>query len=228
MLALVGPSGSGKTTLASLVNRFYEPTEGRVLIDEIDVRHYRLSALRRQIAVVLQEAVLMSGTVADNIRYGRLEATDEEVRAAAIAAHADEFIRHLPMGYDTMMEKAGAGLSGGQRQRLSVARAFLKDAPVLIMDEPTSALDVLSEEMILDALRQLRKGRTTFVIAHRLSTVRDADRILVLDAGRLVGQGTHEELERDNMLYREMCRQLALQPPPFVERRRDARRSSDA
>jgi ATP-binding cassette, subfamily B, bacterial len=209
LVAIVGPSGAGKTTLVTLINRFNDPRSGRVLIDGMDARHFRLSALRAQIAFVLQEALLISGTVRENIRYGRLEASDGEVSAAAQDAFAHEFIERLPQGYDTEMEKAGAALSGGQRQRLSIARAFLKNAPILVLDEPTSALDPLSERQILYALRRLRKGRTTFVIAHRLSTVKDADRILVLDKGRLVAEGTHRQLVGTSPIYREMCKQFS-------------------
>jgi ATP-binding cassette subfamily B protein len=207
-IAIVGPSGAGKTTLASLLTRFYEPTSGRILIDDVEAKQYRLRSLRERIAVVLQEAVLLSGTIRDNLRYGRLDATDAEIEAAARAANAHEFIQQLPHGYRTTIGEAGAGLSGGQRQRLSVARAFLKNAPILVLDEPTSALDTLSERLIIDALGRLHTGRTTFVIAHRLSTVRDADRILVLDAGRLVADGTHETLLETSPLYRDLATQL--------------------
>ncbi len=214
-IAIVGPSGAGKTTLASLLMRFYEPTSGRILIDDIDAKQYRLRSLRERVAVVLQEAVLLSGTIRENLRYGRLDATDAEIESAARAANAHEFIQQLPHGYQTTIGEAGAGLSGGQRQRLSVARAFLKNAPILVLDEPTSALDTLSERLIVDALDRLHTGRTTFVIAHRLSTVKDADRILLLDAGRLVAEGTHETLLRTSALYRELASQLsAAQVPP--------------
>lgn len=209
MVALVGLSGAGKTTAVSLITRLYEATGGRILVDGIDIRSYKLKSLRDRVAVVLQEAVVMSGTIRDNLRYGRLNATDAEIEAAARAANAHDFIMSLPRGYDTELGEAGSGLSGGQRQRLSIARAFLKDAPILILDEPTSALDTLSEEAVFDGLRRLRQGRTTFVIAHRLSTVRAADRILVLDRGRIAGAGTHEELLLDNPLYARLASQLA-------------------
>ena len=208
LVAVVGPSGAGKTTLVSLLTRFFEPSSGRVLLDGIDVRQYRLQALREQIGVVLQEGLLFSGSMMENIRYGRLDATDAEVRVAARAARADDFIERLPGGYQSEMAEAGGGLSGGERQRLSIARAFLKGAPVLILDEPTSSLDALSEARVLEALRTLRQGRTTFVIAHRLATVREADRILVLDRGRLVAEGTDAQLLATCALYRDMCRQL--------------------
>jgi ABC-type multidrug transport system fused ATPase/permease subunit len=210
MIALVGLTGAGKTTLVSLIPRFYDVSSGRVLVDGIDVRQYRIGSLRERIAIVLQEPVLFSGTIADNLRYGRLDATREELEEAARAAHAHEFIVRLPNGYDTEVAEAGASLSGGERQRISVARAILKNAPVLILDEPTSSLDAISEEIVFTALRRLRAGRTTIVIAHRLSTVRDADRILVLDQGRIVGSGRHEELLETSLLYRRMCARLSL------------------
>jgi ABC-type multidrug transport system fused ATPase/permease subunit len=210
VVALVGLTGAGKTTLVSLIPRFFDATEGRVLIDDVDVRRYRVRQLRERIAIVLQDPVLFSGTIADNIRYGRLDATPEEIEEAARAAHADEFVSRLPKGYDTEIAEAGDSLSGGERQRLSVARAVLKDAPILILDEPTSSLDAISEEIVFAALRRLRAGRTTIVIAHRLSTVRDADRILVLDEGRIAAQGRHEELLRHSLLYRRMCARLSV------------------
>ncbi|MGH9139738.1 MAG: ABC transporter ATP-binding protein [Vicinamibacterales bacterium] len=210
VVALVGLTGAGKTTLVSLIPRFYDPTVGRVTIDGVDVRHYRVRSLREKIAIVLQEPVLFAGTIADNLRYGRLDATDAEVEQAARAAHAHEFIARLPEGYQTEIAQAGGGLSGGERQRLSVARAILKNAPILILDEPTSSLDSISEEIVFAALRQLRAGRTTIVIAHRLSTVRDADRILVLDGGQIAAQGRHEELLKSSQLYRRMCARLSV------------------
>jgi ABC-type multidrug transport system fused ATPase/permease subunit len=210
MVALVGLTGAGKTTLVSLIPRFYHASRGRVLIDGIDVRSYRIRSLREKIAIVLQDPVLLSGKIADNLRYGRLDATPEEIEDAARAAHAHEFISHLPKKYDTEIAEAGGGLSGGERQRLSVARAILKNAPVLILDEPTSSLDAISEEIVFAALRRLRVGRTTVVIAHRLSTVRDADRILVLDGGRIAAQGRHDELLKTSQLYRRMCARLSV------------------
>jgi len=210
MVALVGLTGAGKTTLVSLIPRFYDATTGRVIIDGVDVRQYRVRSLRDKIAIVLQDPVLFSGTIGDNIRYGRLDATNQEVEEAARAAHAHDFIARLPKGYDTEIAEAGGGLSGGERQRLSVARAILKNAPILILDEPTSSLDAISEEIVFAALRRLRAGRTTIVIAHRLSTVRDADRILVLDGGRIAAQGRHEELLGSSQLYRRMCARLSV------------------
>ena len=210
VIALVGLTGAGKTTLVSLIPRFYDPTLGRVTIDGVDVRQYRVRSLREKIAIVLQDPVLFQGTIADNLRYGRLDATDEEIEQAARAAHAHEFIARLPNGYQTEIAHAGGGLSGGERQRLSVARAILKNAPILILDEPTSSLDSISEEIVFAALRRLRAGRTTIVIAHRLSTVRDADRILVLDGGQIAAQGRHEELLKSSQLYRRMCARLSV------------------
>jgi ATP-binding cassette subfamily B protein/subfamily B ATP-binding cassette protein MsbA len=210
VIALVGLTGAGKTTLVSLIPRFYDPTVGRVTIDGVDVRKYRVRSLRDKIAIVLQDPVLFAGTIADNLRYGRLDATDEEVEQAARAAHAHEFIARLPNGYQTEIAQAGGSLSGGERQRLSVARAILKNAPILILDEPTSSLDSISEEIVFAALRRLRAGRTTIVIAHRLSTVRDADRILVLDGGEIAAQGRHEDLLISSQLYRRMCARLSV------------------
>jgi ABC-type multidrug transport system fused ATPase/permease subunit len=210
MVALVGLTGAGKTTLVSLIPRFYDASTGQVLVDEVDVRQYQLRSLRERIAIVLQEPVLFSGTIADNLRYGRLDATGEEIEAAARAAHAHDFISRLPRGYDTPVAEAGGSLSGGERQRLSVARAILKNAPILILDEPTSSLDAISEEIVFSALKRLRAGRTTIVIAHRLSTVRDADRILVLDGGRIAAEGRHDELLKTSVLYRRMCARLSV------------------
>jgi len=210
MIALVGVTGAGKTTIASLIPRFFEPTHGRVLVDEVDAARYSLRSLRERIALVPQQPILFSGTIADNIRYGRLQASDEEVEAAARAAHIHDFITTLPNGYQTPVAEAGATLSGGERQRLGIARALVKNAPMLILDEPTSSLDALSEAGVFDALRRLRRGRTTIVIAHRLSTIRNATRILVLQEGQLMAQGTHDELLASNVLYRRMCARLSV------------------
>jgi ATP-binding cassette, subfamily B, bacterial len=205
VIAIVGPTGAGKSTLVSLVPRFYDAQDGRILIDRVDIRGVSLRSLRAQISIVLQEPLLFSGTILENIRYGRLEATDDEVMAAARAANAHEFITALPDGYRTELGERGTQISGGERQRISVARAFLKDAPILILDEPTSSIDSKTEAVILDALDRLMEGRTTFMIAHRLSTVRRADLILVLDKGRLVQSGTHAELMlQAGGLYRQL------------------------
>jgi ATP-binding cassette subfamily B protein/subfamily B ATP-binding cassette protein MsbA len=200
-LALVGPTGAGKSTLVSLIPRFFDPWEGRVCIDGRDVRHLQLASLRAHVALVLQEAFLLPLSVAENIAYGRPEASRSEVEAAARAANADGFIRALPEGYDTVLSERGATLSGGQRQRLSIARALLKDAPILILDEPTSALDAGTEAEVMEALERLMRDRTTLLIAHRLSTVRRAGRIAVVDAGRIAELGTHEQLLQNRRLY---------------------------
>jgi ABC-type multidrug transport system fused ATPase/permease subunit len=210
VVALVGLTGAGKTTLVSLIPRFFDVTEGLILVDDVDVRQYRVRELREKIAIVLQDPVLFSGTIADNLRYGKLDATPAAIEAAARAGHAHDFVSRLAKGYDTEIAEAGGGLSGGERQRLSVARAILKDAPILILDEPTSSLDSISEEIVFAALRRLRAGRTTIVIAHRLSTVRDADRILVLDGGRINAQGRHDDLIKSSPLYRRMCARLSV------------------
>jgi ATP-binding cassette subfamily B protein/subfamily B ATP-binding cassette protein MsbA len=210
MIALVGLTGAGKTTLVSLIPRFFDTTAGRVLVDGVDVRQYYVRSLRERVAIVLQDPVLFSGTIADNLRYGRLDATLEEIEEAARSAHAHDFISRLPKGYDTEVAEAGGSLSGGERQRLSVARALLKNAPILILDEPTSSLDAISEEIVFAALKRLRTGRTTIVIAHRLSTVRDANRILVLDGGRIAAQGRHDELLKTSLLYKRMCARLSV------------------
>jgi len=210
MVALVGLTGAGKTTIANLIPRFFEPTSGRVLVDGLNVAGYRLRSLRERIALVPQEPALFGGTIGDNIRYGQLDASDDEVETAARAAHVHDFVARLPEGYATPVAETGATLSGGERQRLGIARALLKKAPILILDEPTSSLDAISEEMVFKALRSVREGRTTIVIAHRLSTIRDADRILVLHDGRLLAQGTHEELVGSNDLYRRMCARLSV------------------
>jgi ATP-binding cassette, subfamily B, bacterial len=203
-IALVGPTGAGKTTLVSLLMRFYDPTAGRVLLDGIDVRRFRVDSLRDSVSIVLQVPELFSGTIADNIRYGRLDATADEIVAAARAANADDFVSALPDGYDTKLGEGGAQLSVGERQRICVARAFLKDAPILVLDEPTSAIDSKTEGIILDALDELMVGRTTFVIAHRLSTVRHADLIVVVNDGRVVEQGSHAELLLAGGLYAQL------------------------
>jgi ATP-binding cassette subfamily B protein len=193
-IAIVGATGAGKSTLMSLIPRLFDPVNGRVLIDGFDVRDVQLRSVREQVSLVLQEPFLFPISIAENISFGRPSATREEVEAAARAANADAFIKRLPAGYDTVIGQRGATLSGGERQRISIARALLKDAPILILDEPTSALDAETERALLDALERLIAGRTTFVIAHRLSTIRKATRIVVLEHGEIVEQGTHAEL----------------------------------
>ncbi len=194
VIALVGPSGGGKTTLVSLLPRFWDPDRGRVLLDGIDIRSLRLADLRGAIAIVPQDPALFSGTVRENIAYARPGASLEDVVSAARAAHADEFIERLPEKYETLVGERGIKLSGGQRQRVAIARAVLKDPAILILDEATSSLDTESERLIEDALGKLLVGRTTLIIAHRLSTVRRADRLVVMDRGRIVEEGTHSEL----------------------------------
>ncbi len=203
-VAIVGPTGAGKTTLISLIKRFHDPQSGAVLVDGIDVRKLKVKSLREQVSVVLQTPELFSGPIVDNIRYGRLEATMPEIVEAARSANAHDFIEKLPNGYNTVLGEGGAQLSVGERQRICVARAFLKDAPILILDEPTSSIDSKTETVILDALDRLSVNRTTFVIAHRLSTIRHADLILVLDQGSLIERGTHEELLAQRGLYRQL------------------------
>ncbi len=205
VIGIVGPTGAGKTTLVSLLPRFYDPQEGRILLDGRDIHEFTLRSLREQVSIVLQEPLLFSGTIADNIRYGRLDASMEDIWQAARSANAAHFIEHrLPLGMDTKLGERGVKLSGGERQRISIARAFLKDAPILILDEPTSAIDSRTESVILKALERLMEGRTTFMIAHRLSTIRFAHRILVMDEGRIVEQGSHDELLALNGLYRQL------------------------
>ena len=205
-VALVGPSGAGKTTLCSLIPRFYEASSGAVKLDGIDVRDLKLEDLRRQIGIVQQDVYLFAGTILENIRYGRPDATDAEVIAAAKAANAHGFIEEMPNGYDTDIGQRGAKLSGGQKQRISIARVFLKNPPVLIFDEATSALDNESERVVQESLEQLAKNRTTFVIAHRLSTIQNAQRILVLTEEGIAEEGTHGELLEKGGIYAHLCR----------------------
>jgi len=207
-VALVGPSGAGKSTLAKLLPRFYDVTDGRITIDGTDIRDVTLRSLRQNIAIVAQEPMLLSGTVAENLRYGRPEATDADLADAARLAFASEFIARLPRGYETEIGERGLGLSGGEKQRLAIARAFLKNAPILILDEPTSALDPESEAFLKQALRHLLEGRTALIIAHRLSTIEHAHEVLVLDRGRVIEQGRHEELRaRPGGVYRRYAAQ---------------------
>jgi len=202
--ALVGPSGAGKSTFANLVPRFFEVTGGSVTVDGHDIRSLRIADLRRNIAVVSQDPVLFNDTIYNNLLLGRVDATRAEVEVAARNAHAAEFIHDLPAGYDTIVGERGALLSGGQKQRIALARAFLRNAPILILDEATSALDSQSEQMIQDALQHLVVGKTVFIIAHRFSTIRDASRILVFDQGKIAASGTHAELYAANPLYRTL------------------------
>lgn len=204
VVALVGPSGAGKTTVVSLIPRFYDVTEGAVLIDGIDIRALKLDDLLRQVALVDQETILFNDTIANNIRYGKTDASQEEVVQAAQAAFAHDFILEMPEGYETNIGDRGVRLSGGQRQRICIARAILKNAPVLLLDEATSALDTESEHMVQEALNNLMANRTTFVIAHRLSTILHADRIVVMDHGEIVEVGSHDELLAKDGLYRKL------------------------
>ncbi len=201
LAALVGPTGAGKTTIASLLPRFYETVSGQIRIDGTDIRRFKQKSLREQISFVLQETLLFRATVAENIAYGKPNATHEEIVRAAKLANADEFIQRMPDGYDTMIGERGATLSGGQRQRVTIARAIIRDSPILILDEPSAGLDAASEKLVFDALENLMQGKTSIVIAHRLATVRRADVIFVIDKGQVVEQGTHEELLVAGGLY---------------------------
>jgi subfamily B ATP-binding cassette protein MsbA len=214
MAALVGLSGAGKSTVLNLIPRFYDVTAGRVTIDGTDIRDVTLSSLRRNIALVSQEVMLFDDTIRANIAYGSPDASEEAIMTAARNAAADEFIRDLSQGYDTMVGERGVKLSGGQRQRIAIARAMLKNAPILLLDEATSALDTQSERLVQAALKQLMAGRTSIVIAHRLSTIVDADIIFVMDQGRVVEQGSHAELLAKNGIY---ARLHALQFTPEAD-----------
>ncbi len=205
LVGVVGPTGGGKSTIVSLIPRFYDPTSGKVEIDGVDVRDYKLQWLRSQIGYVLQETVLFRGTISENIAYGREGATREEIIEAAKLANADEFIVRMAHGYDTMVGERGDTLSGGQRQRIGIARALVRNNPILILDEPTAALDTESERLVIEALERLMKGRTVITIAHRLSTIRDADKIIVLDGGVVAEEGTHQELLALGGIYAALC-----------------------
>ncbi len=204
IIAIVGPSGSGKTTLVSLIPRFYDPVDGAITLDGVDLRDLGLEDLRSHIGIVPQETLLFSGSINENIRYGKEDATGDEVEAAAMAANAHEFILNFEAGYETLVGERGIKLSGGQKQRVAIARAILKDPRILILDEATSSLDSESEALVQEALDSLMQGRTTFVIAHRLSTIRNADRIIVLDEGQIVQEGSHDKLLTDGGLYKEL------------------------
>ena len=206
VVGIVGPTGSGKSTVLSLLPRFYDPSGGRILIDGADVATFKLASLRAQVGFVLQETVLFRGTIRENIAYGRPGATDEEVVAAAKVANADEFIGRMPHGYDTVVGERGDTLSGGQRQRIGIARAVIRNSPIMILDEPTAALDTESEHLVIDALRELMKGRTVIMIAHRLSTISQADKIIVLKDGVVAEEGSHSELLARNGVYAELHR----------------------
>jgi ATP-binding cassette subfamily B protein/subfamily B ATP-binding cassette protein MsbA len=205
MVALVGPTGVGKTTIISLIARFYDPVSGRVLLDGKDLRSLTLSSLRSQISIVLQDIFLFNGTVADNIAYGSKEATKEDIIKAAVTARAHEFIMEMPDGYDTVIGERGVKLSGGQKQRLSIARAVLRNTPILILDEATAAVDVETEAKIQQAIQELAQNRTIIVVAHRLSTVKKADTILVIQDGKIIESGNHSELMSYNGVYRQLC-----------------------
>jgi ATP-binding cassette subfamily B protein len=204
-VAIVGPSGAGKSTLFQLLLRFYTPQKGHVQLDGVDIRKLTLNALRGQMALVSQDPVVFAGTVAENIRFGRPAATDKQVEAAAIAAFADGFIRKLPKGYKTQLGERGVKLSGGERQRIAIARAVLCDPAILLLDEATSNLDAEAEAVVQKALDKLMQGRTTLVIAHRLSTVVKADKIVVMEKGRIVAQGTHAQLLKKSSLYKKLA-----------------------
>jgi ATP-binding cassette subfamily B protein len=204
-VAVVGPSGAGKSTTFALLLRFYDPASGSVRIDGIDIASVRPEALRAQIGFVPQDTVLFGASARENIRYGRPDATEAQIEAAARAAAADEFLRELPLGYDTFLGERGTRLSGGQRQRIAIARAILKDPPILLLDEATSSLDAESERLVQAALNELMRGRTTLVIAHRLATVLKADRIVVLEAGRVVAVGSHAQLMSISPLYARLA-----------------------
>jgi len=206
VVGIVGPTGSGKSTILSLLPRFYEPNAGRILIDGKDVATFKLAALRTQVGFVLQETVLFRGTIRENIAYGRPGATDEEIIAAAKVANADEFIGRMPHGYDTVVGERGDTLSGGQRQRIGIARAVIRNSPIMILDEPTAALDTESERLVIEGLRLLMKGRTVIMIAHRLSTISQADKIVVLKDGVVAEEGSHSELLARNGVYAELHR----------------------
>ena len=227
MVGVVGPTGGGKSTIVSLIPRFYDPSAGKVSIDGVDIRDYKLHGLRNQIAYVLQETVLFRGTVAENIAYGRGSATRDEIVKAAKLANADEFIAKMPQGYDTMVGDRGDTLSGGQRQRIGIARALIRNNPILILDEPTAALDTESEQLVMEALERLMKGRTVITIAHRLSTIRNSDKIVVLKGGVVAEEGTHDELMAKSGVYAELYHIQFDKPPAEAAAAATASASTD-
>jgi subfamily B ATP-binding cassette protein MsbA len=204
--ALVGPTGAGKSTILALILRLYDVLDGAVLIDGSDVRRYTLQSLREQVGIVLQDTVLFHGTIAENIAYGRSGATTREIRRAAELANVDEFVARMPQRYDTMVGERGETLSGGKRQRIAIARALIRNAPILLLDEPSAALDAESEQLVLEGLSRLMRGRTSITIAHRLATIRSADVIFLLNHGVIAERGTHDELLARNALYARFCR----------------------
>jgi ABC-type multidrug transport system fused ATPase/permease subunit len=228
MVGVVGPTGGGKSTIVSLIPRFYDPSSGKVSVDGVDIRDYKVHGLRNQIAYVLQETVLFRGTVADNIAYGRGSAARDEIVAAAKLANADEFIAKMPHGYDTMVGDRGDTLSGGQRQRIGIARALIRNNPILILDEPTAALDTESEQLVMEALERLMKGRTVITIAHRLSTIRNSDKIVVLKGGVVAEEGTHDELIAKGGVYAELYHIQFDKPPAEAAAAAAASASRDA
>jgi subfamily B ATP-binding cassette protein MsbA len=228
MVGVVGPTGGGKSTIVSLIPRFYDPSAGKVSVDGVDIRDYKIHGLRNQIAYVLQETVLFRGTVADNIAYGRGSAARDEIVAAAKLANADEFIAKMPHGYDTMVGDRGDTLSGGQRQRIGIARALIRNNPILILDEPTAALDTESEQLVMEALERLMKGRTVITIAHRLSTIRNSDKIVVLKGGVVAEEGTHDELIAKGGVYAELYHIQFDKPPAEAAAAAAASASRDA
>jgi len=227
MVGVVGPTGGGKSTIVSLIPRFYDPSAGKVSVDGVDIRDYKIDGLRNQIAYVLQETVLFRGTVAENIAYGRGSATRDEIVEAAKLANADEFIAKMPQGYDTMVGDRGDTLSGGQRQRIGIARALIRNNPILILDEPTAALDTESEQLVMEALERLMKGRTVITIAHRLSTIRNSDKIVVLKGGVVAEEGTHDELMAKRGVYAELYHIQFDKPPAEAAAAATASASTD-
>ena len=220
MVGIVGPTGGGKSTVVSLIPRFRDPDAGRITIDGVDIRDYKLRGLRGQIGFVLQDTVLLRGTVRDNIAFGRPEATDDEIIGAAKLANAHEFITRMPQGYDSLVSERGTTLSGGQRQRIGIARALIRENPILILDEPTAALDAESEQLVVEALERLMTGRTVITIAHRLSTLRNADKIVVIQEGVVTEEGTHNELLELHGVYAQLCH-LQFDRHTSVSRQRD-------